>query len=408
MELRNLLSAGFDTWKKSEYNLFIQGCAEFGKDAFEQIAALIETKTAEEVAEYAQSFWTVGKVHLSDFEKVTQKIAQQALYREETTHYQELAIQKVLGVSAPLDLEFPFCRSSTFSSEVDLLIVLGVACYGWGEWWKIRGLLNKYAPFQFDTSVRLRSDLEISRRAEALMKSIKKEREETSTRQNSEKESLLQELQALETSQQQINSEMEGIQTQIQALQKVVDETREEQFNHRLRLSDFNFSEETILQIVPICEMFRGGVIANFAELEKYVRQKLILPRKTLQNLLTMFVEKRGTRSKFMLKEMYINKDLQCVDFSCDMEMSPAVKQCCLDQAALTNANDGPHVLDVKSIIGQMEKEQEAKVAKLLQLVEEESIAAGQLTAKEVLEMVGVTEEEMKKLIAKELVVVDV
>lgn len=403
-----MLSAGFDTWRKSEYNAFIQGCALFGKEAFEQIAEYIETKTAEEVAEYARAFWTVGKLYLNDFEKVTQKMAQQAVYREEVAHYQELATQKVLGAASPLEIDFPFCRSTAFSSEVDLLILMGVACYGWGEWPKIRGLLNQYVPFQFDTSVRLRGDVELCRRAEAVMKSVKKEREEMSTRQNNEKESILQELQTLEANQQQIQSEMEEIQIQIQNLQKYVDETREEQFNHRLRLSDFNLSEEMILQLVPICEMFRGGVIANLAELEKYVRQKLILPRKTLQNLIAMFVEKRGTRSKFMLKEMYINKDLQCVDFSCDMEMSPAVRQCCLEQAALTKAADGPHVLDVKSIIMQMEKEREAKTDKLVQLVEGKSIAVGQLMEKEVLEMVGVTEEEMKKLIGKELTVKNV
>ena len=60
-ELSRLLQEGFDKWKKGEYSLFVQGCMEYGSEEYEKIAELIQTKTVEEVKEYAAVFWKKGR-----------------------------------------------------------------------------------------------------------------------------------------------------------------------------------------------------------------------------------------------------------------------------------------------------------------------------------------------------------
>ena len=59
-ELSRLLGEGFDSWRKADMLAYVQAAMDFGPDAYDQIAEAMGTKTAEEVARYADVFWKRG------------------------------------------------------------------------------------------------------------------------------------------------------------------------------------------------------------------------------------------------------------------------------------------------------------------------------------------------------------
>ena len=60
-ELNDLLSKGFENWKRNDYLAFVQACIDFGIENTEAIAEVIETKTVEEVRAYSKAFMEVGR-----------------------------------------------------------------------------------------------------------------------------------------------------------------------------------------------------------------------------------------------------------------------------------------------------------------------------------------------------------
>lgn len=422
-ELMDLLAEGFEDWRKSEYYAFLQGCVEYGPTAYREIANMIQSKTEEEVKEYSEVFWTRGKLLLlailicreliPDFQKIQQKVTQQASFREEAEHYQEYAALKVLMQPSPLELDLPGTRSTVFPPEADIFIVMGIAAYGWGQWSRIRQLLNSYIPFQYDYLIRLKSDSEIARRAEVLMKALKKEREEVAARQetlkrqwNQEKEALQLELIQITKNKEQMRQQIHSNQLQIQELQKQVAFIHEQQFNHRLRLSDFNLDQDIILKLIPICEILRGGVLANQSELERFIRGLVPLSYRVIEKLVMMFAEKeRGSRNKFVLRNLYWNKERNCVDFSCDLTMTEMMQSTCLECAKKTEENGGLHVTDIKALLQQEEAGKQKKVEKLLSVMKERKfISINEIYSEEFLNQVGMTKSEMISLAPKYLV----
>lgn len=56
-EKEKLIKQGFYNWTKKEFLAFCKACEYYGRDAFDDIAAEIGTKTAEEVRAYSKVFW---------------------------------------------------------------------------------------------------------------------------------------------------------------------------------------------------------------------------------------------------------------------------------------------------------------------------------------------------------------
>ena len=60
-ELNDLLSKGFENWKRSDYLSFVQACIDFGIENTEAITEVIGTNTVEEVRAYSKVFMEVGR-----------------------------------------------------------------------------------------------------------------------------------------------------------------------------------------------------------------------------------------------------------------------------------------------------------------------------------------------------------
>lgn len=308
-------------------------------------------------------------------------------------------------------------RTSLFSSEADMIILYGIAVYGWGNWSEIRQLLNTYAPLQFDYSIRLKSDLDLQKRAEVLMKAVKKEREELQMKEKMEQKSLMKEKQEimesikrLERDEQQLKDQIQLKQNEIERLtnqSKPMEVEEDEEECTALTLASFHLSDEDLLKIIPLCEIFRGGVIANQAELEKYCKQRVNMPKRQIDHLLVLLVEKeKGIRSKYNLSKRYNNTTENCIDFSCEIPISEKVREACLEASKETEKKGGLKVTDIKGILNQQDRELFDQVMTLFK--GKQSIAGKELFSTEVLKQLGISKVELNSIVAKFLVRADI
>ena len=89
-EKESLLTQGFTTWTKRDFNQFIKANEKYGRDDIENIAKDVEGKTPEEVIEYNAVFWE--RCHeLQDIERIMGQIE-----RGEAKIQRRLSIKKAL------------------------------------------------------------------------------------------------------------------------------------------------------------------------------------------------------------------------------------------------------------------------------------------------------------------------
>src|SRR5690606_21163880 len=56
-EKARLAEQGFSNWNRRDFQQFINGSAKFGRTNYEEIATEVDSKSAEEIKEYAKVFW---------------------------------------------------------------------------------------------------------------------------------------------------------------------------------------------------------------------------------------------------------------------------------------------------------------------------------------------------------------
>lgn len=102
-EKESLLTQGFTTWTKRDFNQFIKANEKYGRDDIENIAKDVEGKTPEEVIEYSSVFW--DRCHeLQDIERIMAQIERG-----------EAKIQRRASIRKALDAKVIFL-SDTFDS----------------------------------------------------------------------------------------------------------------------------------------------------------------------------------------------------------------------------------------------------------------------------------------------------
>lgn len=89
-EKESLLTHGFTSWTKRDFNQFIKANEKYGRDDIESIAKDVEGKSPEEVIEYSTTFWE--RCHeLQDIERIMAQIE-----RGETKIQRRLSIKRAL------------------------------------------------------------------------------------------------------------------------------------------------------------------------------------------------------------------------------------------------------------------------------------------------------------------------
>ncbi|OAX83662.1 hypothetical protein ACJ72_01975 [Emergomyces africanus] len=184
-----LSEQGFGHWNRRDFQQFINGSAKFGRTNYTEIATEVDSKTAEEIKEYAKVFWK-RYTEIQDYPKHIRVIEQGEEKMRKMNHQRKMLRKKMEMYRVPLQqLKVNYTVSTTnkkvYTEEEDrfLLVMLdkhGVD--GEGLYEKIREEIRESPLFRFDWFFLSRTPVEIGRRCTTLLNTVAKEFEVDGTK----------------------------------------------------------------------------------------------------------------------------------------------------------------------------------------------------------------------------------
>lgn len=181
-EREKLLSDGFVSWSKREFQLFLRAVERYGRKNIEKIAAeLAESKTAEEVLAYSKAFWEKGQTRIESWAKIIKGIEegeQRIARRKDMERAMQLKVDRYENPWKDLDLAYGTSRSKTFVDEEDRWLVCMTSKLGYGRWEDLKLEVRKTFQFRFNWYMKSRTPLELKRRVDVLIRLIEKENED--------------------------------------------------------------------------------------------------------------------------------------------------------------------------------------------------------------------------------------
>lgn len=200
----------------------------------------------------------------------------------------------------------------------------------------------------YDTYLRTRSDEELMKRCEMLMKGMKKEQADQSVKKDAVRRELEKEQAAL-------LAELDGVQERAESLQKELDversemaalkkslhgkkarqgkQSRKQELHTEVKemtLRGLQLSEDVVLQLVPLLELLRRSVKGRLSDVHAYALRMLAgLQRTVVRNVVALVAQKNTAKGTVGLREELVDKEKMCVDLSKEMEVSSRVREEC-------------------------------------------------------------------------------
>ncbi|KAM5467950.1 chromatin remodeling complex Adenosinetriphosphatase [Microsporum audouinii] len=195
-EKAKLSTQGFYNWNRRDFQQFINGSAKFGRTNYEEMASEVDSKTPEEIKEYAKVFWK-RYTEILDYPKYIRIIEQGEEKMRRMNQQRKLLHKKMEQYRVPLQqLKINYTVSTTnkkvYTEEEDrfLLVMLdrhGVD--GEGLYEKIRDEIRDSPLFRFDWFFLSRTPVEIGRRCTTLLNTVAREFEGDSKDSNGDNKS---------------------------------------------------------------------------------------------------------------------------------------------------------------------------------------------------------------------------
>ena len=173
---------GFGSWNRRDFQQFINGSGRYGRKNYEMIATEVDSKSVEEVAEYAKAFWKrFGEI--SDYDKHIKSIELGEQKIETNDRNRKLLRKKMEMYRVPLQqLKINYTVSTTnkkvYTEEEDRFLLVMLDKYGVdgeGLYEKIRDEIRDSPLFRFDWFFLSRTPLELSRRCATLIATVVRE-----------------------------------------------------------------------------------------------------------------------------------------------------------------------------------------------------------------------------------------
>lgn len=239
----------------------------------------------------------------------------------------------------------------------------------------------------YDMYLRTRSEEELMRRCETLMKALKKERCEQSAKREAvkkelekERATLLKELGSVLTESERLGKALEEARGEVAALQASLREAKTEQQKtaklaqkqaklaerqaerqakraerqavleqkqaeklaqleqkqkqkaeaKEMTLRGLQLPEEAVLKLVPLLEQLRRSVRGRLGDVHTYALRLLPdLPRAVVRDAVTLVTLKNTAKGTVGLRSELVDREKGCVDLSKEMEVSARVREEC-------------------------------------------------------------------------------
>ena len=289
--------------------------------------------------------------------------------------------------------------------------------------------MNEDPRLQFDFYLRSRTEQELMKRAEVLLKAIKREGKQQQQQQQQqqqeekthvsqweeEKASLQRDYESLTEAEAKLAEEVKQIDDRIEELQAKVREAHEaqevqmnqaaiassdalarEKRKEKPSLRELSLSAPHLFQLVPFLDTLIAGVIGSLQEIVTFLHfQMPFLSYKQLKGFVSAVTQKKG-RSTFTLIDSLYDKEKDCVKLDGELEIPAEIRAKCeeLGRAARSSSRG---VFNAKAWVQAQEVRSLAIRNRLIEFVESHSpVRFEQLTSEEVLKELQLSASEVR------------
>ena len=310
----------------------------------------------------------------------------------------------------------------------------------------------------YDMYLRTRSEEELMRRCETLMKALKKERGEQSAKREAvkkelekERATLLKELGNVLTESERLGKALEEARGEVAALQASLREAKTEQQKtaklaqkqakraerqavleqkrverqavleqkqaeklaqleqkqkqkaeaKEMTLRGLQLPEEAVLKLVPLLEQLRRSVRGRLGDVHTYALRLLPdLPRAVVRDAVTLVTLKNTAKGTVGLRSELVDREKGCVDLSKEMEVSARVREEC-EKASKEPAGE---MMDLRETNRKEEKRLNGAWQKVMQrIIESGSITHSVLFSQATKEELKCDDRDLRALAKKHL-----
>lgn len=226
---------GYTSWSKTEFRKFITASGKYGRNSIQAIALeLAPGKTADEVRDYAKSFWS-NIERVEDYEKHLKFIETEEEKIKKIKHQQEALRRKMAQCTNPLfDLTLKHPPSTnnkrTFSEEEDRFIMIMLFKYGLDRddvYELMRDEIRDCPLFEFDYYFQSRTPVELARRAYTLLQCLEKEFNNGIPLDEQTKKRLHDEDEAGKRTREEMEKEHEAMKADSEMAQDISDQSKQ-------------------------------------------------------------------------------------------------------------------------------------------------------------------------------------
>lgn len=190
-EKSEMSTQGFGNWQRREFLQFISLCGKHGRKNLLEVAGEMDTKTEQEVREYAAAFWKHYR-DIDSYDRYISQIEAGEMRTRRQSQQQRLLREKVEAYRAPLQqLRINYgtgTTKKTYSDEEDRFLMVYIDRLGLDSenlYERLREEIRESPLFRFDWFIKSRTPIELQRRSTTLLSTLTKEAE---TRKGKEEE----------------------------------------------------------------------------------------------------------------------------------------------------------------------------------------------------------------------------
>merc|ERR1711994_1140377 len=192
LEKEDLLKEGFSNWSKRDFNQFIRLNEKYGRDDIDNICSEVEGKTAEEVKDYAKTFWERCN-ELQDCDKIMASIEKGEARIQRRALIKKALDAKIARYKAPfhqLRIAYGTNKGKNYTEEEDRFLVCMLHKLGFDKenvYEDLRAAVRCAPQFRFDWFIKSRTAMELQRRCNTLITLIERENHEIEEKEKAEK-----------------------------------------------------------------------------------------------------------------------------------------------------------------------------------------------------------------------------
>jgi SWI/SNF-related matrix-associated actin-dependent regulator of chromatin subfamily A member 5 len=190
-ERKMLLNEGFSDWSRRDFFAFCNIVEIYGnsnKEALLNEVSVTINKSIDEISKYSDVFFKKFQ-ELTDWTRIAEKIERgnkKVLRQQEIKNALDSKILRHQNTNQPLLIQYGQQKNKVFTEEEDLFLLKSLCQYGYGNWSRILIDIRSSIQFKFNFVFKSRTEVDLQRRSDILVRLVEKENENFNQLNNSQ------------------------------------------------------------------------------------------------------------------------------------------------------------------------------------------------------------------------------